>query len=168
MPVYLPAPVRDAAGPDGRGWNRLSLNAGPVYDGQCALKPTSYATLWESQDTRRARWGGFAPCTGETLGACGTCPVLRPPARRTLHSFEPDVLVRLLDAANGIWRPHVMNRPESGWESSSQRWTWWQLARLEGWRLGRQHTDEHSPGFWLHATVRTGGVYGERAAGSCS
>ncbi|MFF3665434.1 hypothetical protein [Microtetraspora malaysiensis] len=74
MPIYLPAPAHDSRGPDGDGWNRLSLNAGPVYPGQCALAPTSYATLWESQDTRRARWGGFGPCV--RCGDCTSCPAM--------------------------------------------------------------------------------------------
>jgi hypothetical protein len=165
MPIYLPAPAHDRRGPDGQGWNRLSLNAGPVHAGQCALRPRSYATLRESWDTRRAQWGGFGPCGragyGREVPDCRTCPVLAG-ERRELHSFEPDVLVRvLIRDGQTIGEPHVMNRPGNGWESTSQVWTWQELARLEGWRLGRRHVDEHGEGFWLHAEwPPSGGVYG--------
>jgi hypothetical protein len=166
MPIYLPAPTRDVRGPDGGGWNRLSLNAGPVYPGQCALQPTSYATLWESHDTRRARWGGFGGCVRG--GACAGCPSLTPAEPRRLLSFTPDVLVRILVRSGAADQPHVMNRPEDGWASRSERWTWPELAHLTGWRLGRQHVDEHSDGFWLHATHASGGVYGKSEALRCS
>ncbi|WP_433259299.1 hypothetical protein ACQPYK_49785 (plasmid) [Streptosporangium sp. CA-135522] len=166
MPIYLPAPTHNPGGPDGNGWNRFSLNAGALYPGQCALQPTSYATLWESHDTRRARWGGFDPCVRN--GDCTSCPALTPAQPRRLLSFTPDVLVRILAREGAADQPHIMNRPEDGWASFSERWTWAQLAHLEGWRLGDQHRDEHSAGFWLHATTISGGVYGRSEARPCS
>ncbi|MEV4116171.1 hypothetical protein [Nonomuraea sp. NPDC049695] len=57
--------------------------------------------------------------------------------------------------------PHVMDHAETGWASPSQRWSWTDIARLEKWRLGRPHRDEHSDGFWLHATHATDSFYGQ-------
>lgn len=169
MPIHLRAPQYRPGGPDGRGWNRLSLNAhiGTPAD-QCALQPRDYPTLYESR-TGRARWGGFGPCTSG--GACATCPIYAaPPA--TLHAFTDRVLVRLRKrpAPDGLVvqappdEPHIMNRPEDGWGSRSNVWTWDALARLAGWQIGRRHRDEHSDGFWLVAeTEPRHGVYGHPA-----
>jgi hypothetical protein len=144
MPIYLQAPATDHRGVDGKGWNRLSLSA---HIGQgsarCALRPTSYESLVESQDTRRARWGGsYAPCVSG--GDCGSCPIASA-APTTLQAFDDRVLVRV-DHMN---RPHLMNQLEKGWDSSSMAWTWDELSRLEGWTVGRRHRDEHGEGFWL-------------------
>lgn len=94
MPIHLPepAPTRPA---DGKGFNRLSLNAHMGVGGaQCALLPRSYATLLESQDTRRARWGGFGSCT-RGQGACGDCPVLTDRPVREVAFNAPRVLLRV-------------------------------------------------------------------------
>jgi hypothetical protein len=155
MPIYLEAPARKPGGPDGKGWNRLSLNA-HMGDGmaQCALRPRSYSTLYESQDTRLARWAGFGACVGD--GGCGTCPILSAEPIE-LRSFVRDVLVRIDDAGE----LYVMNKPEQGWDSSAQRWTWDEIARLNGWRLGDRYADEHGEGFWLHAVGDArNGIYG--------
>lgn len=148
MPLYLPAPAHDPRGPDGRGWNRLRVES--IVGDQCALLPHSYAALYEAQDTRRAAWGPFGPC--HRAGACTGCPrftQLR--ETRTLIAFPgPRVLVRL--AGDGpIPQPHVMTDPDpaAGWASASTPMAWNELVRLAGWKLGRQHHDEHSAGFWL-------------------
>lgn len=163
MPVYLSQPRHDGRGPDGQGWNRLSLNAGPTVD-QCALKPSSYATLWESQNTTRARFGSFGPCTRE--GACSDCPVLAEALNpEPFRAFTDSVLVRVLSRPSrvGVFGtdtrvPHLMNKPEQGWGSTSFPTTWQRLAQIigHGWTLGRRHVDQDSPGgangeaFWLH------------------
>jgi hypothetical protein len=160
VPIHLTPPAYQPTGPDGQGWNRLSLNAHGSKTPQCALRPRSYATLVESQDTRRAQWGGFGPCSGD--GFCrDECLVLAVRSER-LRSFTSDVLVRLLPRGEGVPdQAHLMNHPEKGWDSSSQVWTWEELARLEGWRVGRPHRDEHGDGFWLHATADpVNGCYG--------
>lgn len=155
MSYFIPAPARQS--PDGKGWNRLSLNAGPVSDGQCALRPRCYATLWESLN-RPPRWGGYGPCVAR--GRCDGCPVAI--ENRRLETFTPDVLVRLWPSP--IDECHVMNHPEKGWESSSRVWTWAELRALlarGGWRLGRRHRDDDGDGFWLHAVLpRKDGCYG--------
>lgn len=157
MPVRLEAPQHRPGGPDGQGWNRLSLNAHLGADrAQCALRPRSYAALRESQDTRRAGWGGFGPCD-QDRASCTGCPRLtaRP---KTLRAFGDRVLVRLWERAsteNGpavqhpAPQPWLMDRPEEGWGSTGYPWTWSELARLAGWRIGRPYRDEHSDGFWL-------------------
>lgn len=140
MPIYLPAPAPPSRGPDGQGWNRTYL--GSLAGEQCALRPRDYTHLIESQDTRRARYGGYGPCINS--GKCDGCPVLR--RRKTLTSFDDRVLVRVHEMDG---RPYLMNRPEDGWASLAQRWTWEELSRLEGWSFGPRYHDEHGSGFWL-------------------
>jgi len=142
MPIHLPVPAHRNGGPDGQGWNRVSL--GTLAGDECALRPRDYTHLRESQDTRRARYGGYGPCIGS--GHCEQCPILQTPPRH-LDSLDDRVLVRI-HPVDG--RPYLMNRPEDGWASLAKRWTWQDLARLDGWEIGRQHSDEHSDGFWLN------------------
>ncbi|MFD1546964.1 hypothetical protein [Nonomuraea guangzhouensis] len=73
-----------------------------------------------------------------------------------LRSFTSDVLVRI---AGG--QLFVMNKPEQGWETSSQCWTWNEVVHLDGWELGGCYRDEHGDGFWLHAVGGpVNGIYG--------
>lgn len=140
MPIYLQVPAHRNGGPDGQGWNRVSL--GTLAGDECALRPRGYSHLRESQDTRRARYGGYGPCISN--GKCTECPIFQA-APKHLDAFDDRVLVRV--DLHGS--PHIMNRPEDGWASLSMRWTWQDLARLDGWTVGRAHRDEHSDGFWL-------------------
>lgn len=149
MPIHLPAPTVRPGGPDGQGWNRLSI----VWEAsaQCALQPTTPATLMESFDTRRARWGGFGSCSRE--GSCAECPIFQ---RRdepfVIHSFDARVLVRVDPSG----RPGISNRPEDGW-AALHRWvTWEQLSRAQGWVWNGFHRDEHSEGFWLRRAEEEG------------
>ncbi|MFD6490320.1 hypothetical protein [Streptomyces sp. NPDC060188] len=142
MPIYLPAPAHRNGGPDGQGWNRMSL--GTLADDECALRPRDYSHLVESQDTLRARYGGYGPCIGS--GNCTACPILQAAPQR-LSSLDDRVLVRV-HPVDG--RPYLMSRPEDGWASLAKRWTWQDMARLEGWEIGRRHRDEHGDGFWIH------------------
>lgn len=156
MPIQLRAPEYRPGGPDGQGWNRLSLNAHfgqPAH--QCALRPRSRATLTESQQTSRARWGGFGPCTSD--GDCLDCPrLLALEDPKWLPSETDRVLVRLKEPEGDFgWtgapasRPYVVDDPDAGWASPRYRWTWEDLARLRGWRPTAAHWDEHGEGFWL-------------------
>ncbi|MFE1451943.1 hypothetical protein [Streptomyces olivaceoviridis] len=144
MPILLTAPAHQNGGPDGRGWTRLAINTMAVgVDDECALRPRDYSHLRESHaDTRRARWGGYGPCVGS--GDCESCPIFQA-APLTLTALTDRVLVRI--GAGGS--PYLMNRPEDGWASVARRWTWQDLARLNGWEIGRAYRDEHSEGFWL-------------------
>lgn len=143
MPIYLEAPAPALGGPDGRGWTRMSIGSmGGLVGDQCALRPRDYSHLRESQDTRRARYGGYGPCIA--AGKCETCPIFQA-APKELRSLDDQVLVRI----HRDGRPYLMNRPEDGWASLALRWTWQDLARLDGWSIGRRYSDEHSDGFWL-------------------
>lgn len=143
MPIYLKAPAPANGGPDGRGWTRLSIGSmGALVGDECALRPRDYSHFVESQDTRRARYGGYGPCIAE--GKCETCPI-NTAKPTTLRSLDDRVLVRI----HPDGRPYLMNRPEGGWASLAQRWTWQDLTRLEGWSFSPRHRDEHSDGFWL-------------------
>ncbi|MEX3101210.1 MULTISPECIES: hypothetical protein [unclassified Streptomyces] len=141
MPIYLPAPAHRPGGPDGQGWNRIAL--GSLAGDQCALRPRDYSHFRESQDTRRARYGGYGPCIAD--GKCDTCPILRS-APHTLTAFDDRILVRI-HPVDG--RPYLMNRPEDGWASLAKRWAWQDLARLDGWEIGRRYEDEHGQYFWI-------------------
>ncbi len=156
----LRARDHNPGGPDGQGWNRLSLNAhmGGASD-QCALQPRSYVSLHESRrHTGLARCGnGYGRCTGD--GPCDTCPIFEAALEEpTWLPAETDrVLVRLkeseVDGGWGLGRPYptpyVVDDPDAGWASPRYRWTWERLWRLRGWRLGRRHLDGHGEGFWL-------------------
>ncbi|MEU7737864.1 hypothetical protein AB0B51_33185 [Streptomyces griseus] len=145
MPIYLPAPAHRNGASDGQGWNRLSVaSMGGLAGDECALRPRDYSHLRESQDTRRARYGGYGPCV--TAGNCEVCPIFRA-TPRTLPSLDDRVLVRVHPVDR---RPYLMNRPDDGWASLALRWTWQDLARLDGWEIGRRHVDEHGDGFWLN------------------
>lgn len=157
MPIYLPAPQREARGPDGRGWNRLTYGLDSLDD-QCALKPRCYTTLYESQDTRRARWGGYGYCN--RAGACSTCPVLASAQqpKRNLDATVDRVLVRIRDVSVGtptalipgyVRIPYVMDDPDAGWDSPAHEWTWEDLSNVPGWKLGSRHWDDSGEGFWL-------------------
>jgi hypothetical protein len=157
MPLYLEPPAHQPGGPDGKGWNRLSLNAhiGTPLP-RCALRPRSYPTLHEShRNTAHSRWGGdYAHCT--RAGRCGTCPIFKAAPRR-LRAFTDRVLVRIKEIGepsdyipggvrSELW---LMNKPEDGWASHGYRQTWEEIRRLNGWVIGRRHHDADGDGFWI-------------------
>lgn len=76
---------------------------------------------------------------------CDTCPILRNQPR-TLTALDDRVLARIHPHDGHVY---LMNRPEDGWASGAQRWTWAEVARIDGWEIGRRYRDEHSDGFWL-------------------
>ncbi|GHE11455.1 hypothetical protein [Streptomyces alanosinicus] len=157
MPIYLPEPepTRPA---DGKGYNRLSLNAHMGVGGaQCALQPKSWATLFESRDTRRARWGGFGSCTRR--GDCRTCPIMAASldssaeqvpfnAGRVLVRVEstfPDDAMFTVEPISTLW---MTDRPtDPDYQAHGHKWDWFQLHRLRGWEVGRLHRDEIGEGF---------------------
>jgi hypothetical protein len=167
VPIFLsePAPHR----PSG-GWNRLSLNAHMGVGAQCALRPKSYASLLESYNTLRARWGGFDGCIQGPRWEgrrpdCDTCPIWR----ALLDSTEQipfnasRVLVRIAEEhsdregarfnAAPTTRLWVTDQPDAkDYQAAGEQCTWGRLARLRGWELGRRHHDPIGPGFWLHRT----------------
>jgi hypothetical protein len=158
--IYLEPPAHDPRGPDGQGWNRLSLNAHMGRPaGRCALRPRTYPTLWESmRNTAHCRWewgSGYARCHRQ--GRCGDCPVLAA-APRTYHAAAAQVLVRIRELGepsdlipggirSELW---LMEHPKGDRETPGQRWSWDEIRRLDGWRIGRAHRDARSAGFWIH------------------
>lgn len=142
MPIHLITPEQKPGGPDSQGWNRMSL--GSLAGDECALRPRTYPALRESQDTRRARYGGFGPCIKG--GDCVNCPIFKT-APKPLAALDDRVLVRIHPHDGHLY---LMNRPEDGWASGALRWTWAEVARIEGWDIGRRHHDEHSDGFWIN------------------
>lgn len=141
--IYLTLESYKPSGPDGRGMTRLRVDSMPASP-RCALKPSCWGTLRESWNTQMAKWnGGFGCCQG--TGECKSCPTFNLPPTQ-LTCFADSVLVRI-DESN---RLHVMDKPEKGWASWGEFWTWEEMARLEGWNLGSRYSDEHSNGFWLH------------------
>jgi hypothetical protein len=153
MPIYLPASQRDPRGPDGKGWNRMSFY--PVGGDECALRPTDAATLMESWNTVRARYGSFGACVTEG-GDCDSCPIfarLTDAANRpTMKAFGDRVLFRI-HPERGF--PVAMNRPEDGFGSSGYTWSWGDLAMLTGWDWDGFHRDEYGEGFWVKRAPAT-------------
>ncbi|WP_410646263.1 hypothetical protein [Amycolatopsis sp. cmx-4-54] len=160
MPLYLPAPESAPRGPDGRGWNRLTLGAHYGRPpAQCALRPRTYPTLHETlRTTELATFGYHGRCVRHTSPQypdCRTCPVFTA-APTTLDSPHNRVLVRIEHRTVGFGLatltldiPYVVAEPDQGWDSPRDQWSWDALARITGWRPGREHHDHHSPGFWL-------------------
>lgn len=137
MPIHLTAPRGHPPG------------APEVYTppAQCALRPTSYPSLVESQDTRRARWGSFGPCTRE--GHCIDCPVLT--RTRPMLAVTRDVFV-WVDERNV---PHLVDKPEDP-ATRVERTSWARLAKLPGWTIGGQGECALGEGFWIHAPADAG------------
>ena len=108
--------------------------------------------MFESQDTRRARYGGFGPCVA--AGRCDTCPISQHQASRRLDSFTDRVLFRV-NGPDGL--PWALNRPEDGWASYGEPWQWDQLAAIPGWRFDGIHHDEHGEGLWLRRAEERAG-----------
>ncbi|MEH0579058.1 MULTISPECIES: hypothetical protein [Streptomyces] len=164
MPIYLRAPEAPAGGPDGKGWNRLSLNSHGGFLAQCALRPRRWGALLESQDTRRARWGGFGPCANR--GNCEDCALRKAINEQptTVEVNAPRVLVRIeplyagddvvFNAGPDGWRLWVTTGPDDRDYRNRRPWVWEEAARVHGWDLGRPYIDEHGEGFWLERTTR--------------
>lgn len=160
MPIYLRAPEAPANGPDGKGWNRLSLNAHGGFLPQCALRPRRWGALLESMDTRRARWGGFGPCVNR--GRCDDCPVrsalhgqctvVPVNAPRVLVRVEPIFTEKRLFGGPDGWRLWITNGPDDQEYRNGQPWLWEDATRVRGWDLGPAYYDEHGEGFWLERT----------------
>jgi len=150
MPIYLPMPRRAPRGPDGQGWNRIHIY--PVGNDECALRPTDAATLMESYNTWRASYGGFGACITDG-GDCPNCPLFerytaeRPSAQL---GFGDRVLFRIWPKTG---QPMLMNKPEQGWGSTAEYWTWDRIAMIKGWGWDGFFRDRDSEGFWLRRSV---------------
>ncbi|MFE3505114.1 hypothetical protein ACFXPX_38470 [Kitasatospora sp. NPDC059146] len=161
MPIFLEAPKPYAAGPDGRGWTRLSLGAHiGDRDAQCPLRPKTYAALAESRrSTQLSAWGPYRPCVSQAAHDCLTCPALTS-APREMPVNAPLVLVRIEERTVGEMftaERHELLWPCTGPEDRAYRtgepWDYEQINRLAGWEVGQQFWDQHGRGFWLERTL---------------
>ncbi|WP_331746894.1 hypothetical protein OG923_34400 (plasmid) [Streptomyces halstedii] len=174
MPIYLGNPHDNPRGPDGQGWNRLSLNAHFDTPAHCGLRPTRFASLFEAR-TGRQRWGGYERCMGAKLASrpvpdaspdtprvrCGACPVYQNARERPPVPNWPDHSVLLLGRVRdwprtpGMW----IADPAAG-RSSVHLHTWqgqhtgvavdWpDLAIAAEIRMTWQFQDQDGEAFWI-------------------
>lgn len=162
MPTYLEPPALPTRGPDGQGWNRISLGYYGSPGAQCALRPRSYAALWEvTHRPACAQFGPYDPCVRhQTLQVnrpvCTDCPFYTRPSRR-LDTDDDRVMVRIKAIAPSGFGlasqeeriPYVISDPSATWDTDAQRWSWTDLVHLGDWAVGRRGADEHSEFFWL-------------------
>lgn len=136
MPIYLEAPPFDPRGPDGQGRNRLRVD-GIDPAPRCALRPRSFPTLRESQNTLLAAWSGqFGRCTNQ--GKCSTCSLVS--RRFSLPEGDPKFVIR--QDANGSL--HYTTDLAAGWNAVLTPLDWDDLASLEdGWLFSRAKRDQH-------------------------
>ncbi|MFI8932602.1 hypothetical protein ACIG3E_33680 [Streptomyces sp. NPDC053474] len=157
--IFLPEPGYGPGGPDGRGWNRLSLNAHFDSRPQCGLLPQNYAALFESMTGRQA-WGGFDRCLSTPRGGCGDCRV------QQLHlkhdgvvwpEGTPLLLARtrplpaaadstFATAAAGLSALELFS-----WlgERQDVAADWRTVRNTPGLQLGRRFQDRQGEAFWL-------------------
>lgn len=135
MPIFLDPPQHNPRGPDGKGWNRIAITCDPQP--QCALRPRTEATFWESQDTVRAQYGNFLSCING--GRCNGCPKME--LDNKFPWFGPKILIRI--AKDGTaW---AMNRPDDGWGEYGCPISWEDLSRIDGVTFER-YRDAHGRG----------------------
>ncbi|MBQ0888556.1 hypothetical protein KBZ94_27160 [Streptomyces sp. RM72] len=175
VPTYLDNPHEyEPSGPDGQGWNRLSLNAHFDTPAHCGLRPIRFASLFEAR-TGRQRWGGYERCMGAKLVSrpvpdvspdtprirCGTCPVYQNAREHPPVPNWPEQSVLLLGRVRdwprtpGMW----IADPAAG-RSSVHLHTWqgqdtgvavdWpDLAVAAEIRMTWQFHDQDGDAFWI-------------------
>lgn len=137
MPIFLEAPTQDPRGPDGQGRNRLrvdSLDPTP----RCALRPRSFPTLRESQNTMLAQWNGqFGRCISQ--GMCESC------GHASYRFRLPEGLEHLVIRLHEDGSLHYSSEQDAGWAANLTPIDWDDLATLEdGWVISRASRDQHS------------------------
>ncbi|MEU6331475.1 hypothetical protein ABZ851_29990 [Streptomyces sp. NPDC047049] len=157
--LFLPQPSYCPGGPDGQGWNRLSLNAHFDTRHQCGLLPQNYAALWESMTGRQA-WGGFGRCSRLAPGQCGGCRIQQLhmahdgidwPAKtplllarvRPLPPTPGSVFVNVTAGLSELEMVSWLGEP-TGVEAD-----WRTVRNTAGLRLGRGFRDADGEAFWL-------------------
>ncbi|WP_331733245.1 hypothetical protein OG948_60480 (plasmid) [Embleya sp. NBC_00888] len=160
MPIFLDQPGYGDRGPDGLGWNRLSLNAHFDRRHQCGWQPTDFPTLFESM-TGRQRWGGYERCHRLAPGWCGQCPVqARVLAREGGLEWPPGVAVFLArvrplpPTPGAMWADPASGRSTLdlyAWpdERTAIPATWQEVRRTPGVRIGWAWHDDDGQAFWL-------------------
>lgn len=146
MPIHL-TPPDIPHGPDGQGWNRLSVASCMTPIAQCALRPRDWTHYLEAQrGTVFSAWGSYGACIRDD-GDCTACPVLNGHPV-TLPDY-PRLLVRVHphDTCHAYLLPE--DQADRGWAAMARRITWPELIRAAGWLPGARYSDEHGAGFWL-------------------
>jgi hypothetical protein len=149
-------------GPDGKGWNRLSVLGGSWRaTPRCVLQPLTVTAWWESLHRRTSAifsglYGDCVKPPSDPYGQqpdCTSCPVAT--RHTTLSAFEPRVLIRYFCdgylVAHHTGHAYLMNKPDDP-DSSARVWTWTDLLALDGWAYDGRHLDDGiSPGHWIRA-----------------
>lgn len=160
MPIFLEQPSYGPAGPDGQGWNRLSLNAHFDTRHQCGWQPTNFPTLFESM-TGRQGWGSYERCHKLAPGGCKQCPVQRRVLEKEGGLAWPEDTPLLL-ARVRPW-PHTPGAmfadPAAGRSDVElQAWplgqaaittTWLAVRNTSGLRLSWFWRDDDGEAFWI-------------------
>jgi len=146
MPVKLLPEGYIPRGPDGKGRNRLRVDA-MEPNPQCALLPNDYTTMKEvHRGTIWARWGRYLPCLFVDKN-CSECSIFQ--QKNNLDLMTDRVAVRI--DQQGM--PHLMNHLEKGWASFGYLKTWAWFLSLEGWEPGPLERDKHGQYFWLTKAI---------------
>lgn len=119
---------RDPAGPDGRGWNRLSLNTLSPTN-RCMLRPNSQQACLDLARgmARHAPITSYSPCEGSECGSC------RFNQRR--DAWQHGWVVAKDPQRDGVWLmgsrdPGTSGHYFAGWESLAQSIDLPELARV--------------------------------------
>ncbi|RSN14843.1 hypothetical protein DMH25_07870 [Streptomyces sp. WAC 01325] len=175
MPLFLEQPTYPR-GPDGRGWNRLSLNAHFDRRHQCGLQPTRFAALYEAL-TGRQHWGGFGRCFVGHPGSCGSCPVqLRRLAREGGINWPDETPLLLARVRPWPLTPGALFADPASGRSSLELSPWrggqpvldadWvEILNTPGLLISWCWQDEQGEAFWLvrsHPAADTAIVHTER------
>lgn len=121
--ITLPEP-RSPRGPDGKGWNRLSINPmGPID--RCSLKPLSRQA---ALDTARgmAQYGNpiaYGRCEGSR--GCSTCAH----ANRERDDWSGTWLIREDDKGH-VW---LLGNREKGWAARGYSYASWESLMNTTW-----------------------------------
>lgn len=140
--ITVPHP-RMPRGPDGRGWNRLSINPmAPVE--RCSLKPV---TRQAALDTARgmAQFGNkFAYDHCERDGDCTSCAH----ATRYRDDWNPGWIIREDDNGH-VW---LLGNQEKGWAAFGYCYASWQVLMNKTWLPKLVRQKDETGFYWIEAT----------------
>ncbi|MEV8335076.1 hypothetical protein [Streptomyces niveus] len=158
MPLFLEQPTYGPAGPDGLGWNRLSLNTHFDTRHQCGLLPSTYATLLESRRGVQA-WGSYDRCVASPFGSCSSCPIQRWHLERDGISWPLDVPLLLVRIRPLPLSPGLSFADPAAGRSTVHLCSWrgedlnvkadWRTLRNTAGVLGRAFWDSEGQAFWM-------------------
>ena len=139
--ITLPDP-RTPRGPDGQGWNRLSINPmGPID--RCALKPQSRQA---ALDTARgmAQFGNkiaYGRCEGDR--DCTSCAH----ANRERDDWNPAWLIRE-DEKGHVW---LLGNQENGWAAFGYCYASWEVLMNKTWLPKLERRQDATGFYWVEA-----------------